>query len=146
MSEPLHRYAYLCIGCPLGCRLELDVVETPGGQLVEIVEVRGNSCRKGDEFAREEHVDPRRTVTTTVAIEGARWPRLPVRTTGTVPKARVRDVCAALRSVRVHAPVRIGDMVLPNVLGLGVDVVATGTANGTADTADGNDALSRAVG
>lgn len=145
MSEPLHRYAYLCIGCPLGCRLELDVVETPGGQLVEIVEVRGNSCRKGDEFAREEHVDPRRTVTTTVAIEGARWPRLPVRTTGAVPKAMVRDVCVALRAVTMHAPVRIGDLVLPNVLGLGVDVVATGAAD-NADAADGNDALSRAVG
>ena len=63
------------------------MVETPGGRLVEIVEVRGNSCRKGDDFARQEHVDPRRTVTTTVAIDGARWPRLPVRTNGAVPKA-----------------------------------------------------------
>ena len=146
MSEPLHRYAYLCIGCPLGCRLELDVVETPGGQLVEIVEVRGNSCRKGDEFARQEHVDPRRTVTTTVAIDGARWPRLPVRTTGTVPKARVGDVCAALRAVTVHVPVRIGDIVLPNVLGLGVDVVASSAASSAAAANAANDAVSGVAG
>ena len=61
----------------------------------EIIEVRGNSCKKGEEFARQEHLDPRRLVTTTVAIDGARWPRLPVKTTGAVPKAMVRDVCRA---------------------------------------------------
>ena len=51
-------YHYLCIGCPLGCRLELD--ESQG----EIVEVRGKSCKKGEEFARQAHHDPRRLVTT----------------------------------------------------------------------------------
>jgi len=62
-------FSYLCIGCPLGCRLELDEVDG------DVVEVRGNSCKKGVTFAREEHVDPRRVVTTTVAIGGAAWPR-----------------------------------------------------------------------
>lgn len=113
-------FAYLCIGCPLGCRLEVD--ESPAG---DVVEVRGFSCRLGLEHAVQEHTDPRRLVTATVAIDGARWPRLPVRTTATVPKAMVLEVCRALEQVRVRAPVRLGDVVATDVAGTGVDVVAT---------------------
>ena len=119
MTGARETYAYLCIGCPLGCRLELDAVDD------EILEVRGNSCRKGADFARQEHVDPRRMVTTTVGIDGARWPRLPVRTTAQVPKDRVRAVCAALASVAVPAPVERGDVLVRDVAGTGVDVIAT---------------------
>ena len=113
-------HSYLCIGCPLGCRLELE--ETANG---EVLEVRGNSCKRGVEFAKQEHIDPRRVVTTTVAVDGARWPRLPVKTVGAVPKALVREVCHALAVVRVRAPVIAGDVILGDVLGTGVDVVAT---------------------
>lgn len=112
--------SYLCIGCPLGCRLEVD--ESPVG---DIVEVRGFACRKGREYAIQEHDDPRRLVTTTVAVDGARWPRLPVRTVDPVPKDRVRDVCRALADVRMSAPVHIGDVVVADVLGTGTNVVAT---------------------
>ena len=111
---------YLCIGCPLGCRLEVDEDEAGA-----IVEIRGFSCKRGKEYAVQEHVDPRRVVTTTVAVDGGTLPRLPVRSAGTVPKALVRDVCRALRSVHIHAPMRMGDVVLADVLGTGVDVVAT---------------------
>ena len=112
--------AYLCIGCPLGCRLEVD--EDDAGAIVEI---RGFSCKRGKEYAAQEHRDPRRVVTTTVAVEGGTLPRLPVRSAGTVPKALVRDVCRALCPVHIHAPVRMGDVVLADVLGTGVDIVAT---------------------
>lgn len=113
-------HGYLCIGCPLGCRLEVD--EGIDG---DIVEIRGFSCRKGREYAVQEHTDPRRLVTTTVAIEGARWPRLPVRTVDAVPKDRVVDVCRALAGMQLRAPVALGDVVLADVCGTGVDVVAT---------------------
>ena len=116
----LTTYAYLCIGCPLGCRLELD--EDDAGS---IVEVRGSSCRKGERYAVQEHTDPRRGVTTTVAVDGGRWPRLPVKTTGDIPKALVAEACAALGAVRVTAPIEIGDVVARDLLGTGVDVVAT---------------------
>ena len=111
---------YLCIGCPLGCRLEVDELPVAGE-----LEVRGFSCKKGKEFAAQEHTDPRRSVSTTVALVGAALSRLPVKTAGTVPKAMVREVCSVLREVRVHAPVRCGQVVAANVLGTGVDVVAT---------------------
>ena len=111
---------YLCIGCPLGCRLELEETEDH-----EIVEVRGFSCKKGERFAIQEHTDPRRMVTTTVAIEGGLFPRLPVRTMEPVPKGLMGRVCEELRSVTVEAPVTMGDVVHPDVAGTGVDVIAT---------------------
>ena len=111
---------YLCIGCPLGCRLEVDADDAGA-----IVEIRGFSCKRGKEYAAQEHVDPRRVVTTTVAVDGGTLARLPVRSAGTVPKALVRDACRALRAVHMHAPVRMGDVVLADILGTGVDIVAT---------------------
>lgn len=111
---------YLCIGCPLGCRLEVEENEDH-----EIVEVRGFSCKKGERFALQEHTDPRRIVTTTVAISNAQLPRLPVRTADSVPKDLVVALCETLRSVCVEGPVAMGDVVLPDALGTGVDVVAS---------------------
>jgi CxxC motif-containing protein len=110
---------YLCIGCPLGCRLEVESDDD------QIVEIRGFTCKKGKEFAEWEFHDPRRMVTTTVEVTGALWPRLPVKTTAPIPRDRVLELCTALREVRVAAPVRLGQVVLADALGTGVDVVAT---------------------
>jgi CxxC motif-containing protein len=118
-QDDAHVSHYLCIGCPLGCRLEVE--EVAG----EIVEVRGQSCKKGDQFARQEHIDPRRVVTTTVAIRGALHPRLPVKTAGDVPKKEVQAVCALLHTLTLEAPVRMGAVIVADVLGTGVDVVAS---------------------
>jgi CxxC motif-containing protein len=89
------------------------------------VEVRGNSCKRGLEFARQEHSDPRRMVTTTVRVEGGRWARLPVRTREAVPKAEVLALCRALHALTLTAPVAMGTVVLTDALGTGVDVVAS---------------------
>ncbi len=112
---------YLCIGCPLGCRLEVDEdLDTH-----DIVEVRGYDCRRGKEYAIQEHTAPARVVTTTVAITGARWPRLPVRTSRPVPKRLVADICRALQTVYVQAPIRIDDPIVADILGTATDVTAT---------------------
>lgn len=113
--------AYLCIGCPLGCRLEVDEDETAHS----IVEVRGFSCRRGKEYALQEHTAPQRTVTTTVGITGGVWPRLPVRTRVPVPKAMVVAVCRELAQVCVHAPVQSGQVIVADVAGTGCDIIAT---------------------
>ena len=115
-----HISHYLCIGCPLGCRLE---VEDPDAG--DIVEVRGWSCKNGTDYGRQEHTDPRRVMATSVRIKGARWGRVPVKTSGAIPKALVRDVACAVRTVEVEAPITLGTVVLANVLGTGVDIVAT---------------------
>lgn len=111
---------YLCIGCPLGCRLEVE--EDAQG---DIVEVRGFSCKRGESFALQEHTDPRRMVSTTIRIDGGRWPRLPVRSRDAVPKDRVTALCRRLRSVTLTAPVRMGEVVLADALGTGIDMIAS---------------------
>lgn len=110
---------YLCIGCPLGCRLEVEEEQE------QIVAIRGFSCKLGKEYAQREHTDPRRLVTSTVAVTGGRWARLPVKTTAPVPKAQVQAVCAALRRVQLEAPVAQGTLVARDILGTGADVIAT---------------------
>jgi CxxC motif-containing protein len=110
---------YLCIGCPLGCRLEVEEEQE------QIVAIRGFACKLGKAYAQREHTDPRRMVTTTVAITGGLWARLPVATTAPVPKDKVQAVCAALRRVRLNAPAELGQVVVSDILGTGADVVAT---------------------
>lgn len=110
---------YLCIGCPLGCQLE---VEAEGK---EILAIRGFACRRGREFAVREHTDPRRMVTTTVQVRGGDLPRVPVKTKEPIPKYEATRLCEELHKISLHAPVRHGEVVLADALGFGVDVVAT---------------------
>jgi len=128
VSEITH---YLCIGCPLGCRLEVETEDH------EIIEVRGFGCRRGREYAEREHVDPRRMASSTVRVHGARWDRLPVRTDRPIPKDQVRAVCAALRAVEVTAPILMGQVILRNALGTGADIIATRDLPAEAEPPDG---------
>jgi CxxC motif-containing protein len=117
--DDVETHAYLCTGCPLGCRLEVDAVDG------DVIEVRGFSCKRGERYGRQEHVDPRRPLSTTVWVEGAAIRRVPVRSADALPKAEVVAVAQALRGVRMSAPVRRGDVVLADALGTGIDVIVT---------------------
>ena len=111
---------FVCIGCPMGCPLEL---EHEGDQIIEIA---GNDCRRGEKYAKQEFTDPRRSLSTTVAISGAVWERLPVKTTGQVPKHRVMEAARTIHQIRCRAPVEIGQVLLEGLLGeVGLDVIAT---------------------
>lgn len=111
--------SYLCIGCPLGCRLE---VEADGP---DIVEVRGFGCKIGKRFAEQEHTAPTRSVATSVRVKGGVWARLPVKTVEPIPKDKVLELAKELHTLEVTAPVKMGTVILENALGTGVDVVAT---------------------
>ena len=108
-----------CIGCPLGC---LVTVELENG---EIVSVTGNTCVRGDSYARKEVTSPTRIVTSTVKVVGGNAPTVSVKTQSDIPKDKIFDCVKALKEVEVTAPVAIGDVVLENVVGTGVDIVAT---------------------
>ena len=111
--------SFVCIGCPIGCPLVL----THDG--LEVFEVRGNECDRGAKYARQEFTDPRRALSTTVAIEGARWPRLPVKVTKQLPKERIREAARIVHALRVEAPVERGRVLVKDLLGEpGADVVA----------------------
>lgn len=107
----------ICICCPKGCRLSVDEANDYA--------VTGNSCPNGVQYGREELTHPTRVITSTVRAEGGLHARLPVRTADAVPKAKMFEVIRALDSITVHAPVAAGQVVLKNVCGTGVDVVAT---------------------
>jgi len=120
LENGIHTAEYLCIGCPLGCRLEVD--EDKAG---DIVEIRGYSCRIGKNFAEQEHTDPRRMITTTVGVEGGLWARLPVHATDEMPKNQMWDVIDVLRTISVNAPVAMGDVIVGGILDSDVDIVAS---------------------
>jgi CxxC motif-containing protein len=129
VDDDAHTSHYLCIGCPMGCRLEVDENEAH-----EIVEVRGFSCKRGEAYAKQEHVEPKRMVTTTVAVTDGLWARLPVRTTAPVPKDRVAELCQQLHQLTISAPIERGEVVLANALGTEADVIASRSMPGAAQT------------
>ena len=115
----MERKELICIGCPLGCNL---TVEMDGGQ---VVSVNGNTCKRGDDYARKELTDPRRIVTSTVPVAGGNLPVVSVKTASDIPKGKIRECLCALKGVTLTAPVQIGEVIVENVADTGVDVVAT---------------------
>ena len=113
---------YTCIGCPIGCPLQLQ----HNGD--EIMEISGNECDRGAKYARQEFTDPRRDLSTTVVITGAGWQRLPVKVTGAIGKDRVLEAAREIHQLRVKAPVKLGQVLIKDFFGeKGIDVVACRT-------------------
>lgn len=108
-----------CISCPMGCPL---TVEMDGN---EVVSVTGNTCKRGDVYARKEVTNPTRIVTSTVRVIGGKSEMVSVKTKEDIPKGKIFDCVKALKGVEVTAPVHIGDVIVANVAGTGVDIVAT---------------------
>lgn len=108
-----------CIGCPLGCAITVTMENG------EIREVTGNTCNRGDVYARKEVTNPTRIVTSTVSVSGGVSPTVSCKTKEDIPKGKIFDVTAALKGLVVEAPIAIGDVVCADVAGTGVDMVAT---------------------
>lgn len=107
----------ICIVCPKGCHLQVD--EEHG------YAVTGNSCPRGAEYGKNELLHPTRVLTSTVRVEGGLHRRLPVKTTAPIPKELLFQAMEALNGVCLTAPVTVGQVVIHDLLGTGVDVVAT---------------------
>jgi CxxC motif-containing protein len=108
-----------CIVCPIGCRLHI----TFDGDTIN--SISGNRCKRGSAYAREECTAPKRVLTTTVRVGGGACPLVSVKTEKAVPKQMIRQCMDEIHYVQATAPVRIGDILLQNVCGTGVDIVAT---------------------
>ncbi len=122
----------VCIVCPIGCRLkvEVDPSKDPEGKGEPEVKVSGNKCPRGEAYAREEVLAPKRTVTATCRIEGARGTRrVPVKTDGPLPVEHINDLLSRLYKMRLQAPVEIGTVVVDDVAGTGVKVLTTRTVD-----------------
>ena len=111
-----------CIGCPMGCPLTVTM------EAGEVISVTGNTCKRGDIYARKEVTNPTRIVTSTVRVTGGDADMVSVKTKEDIPKGKIFECVKALKSVEVPAPVHIGDVLVKDVAGSGVDIVAADTA------------------
>lgn len=105
----------ICISCPLGCHLTVDA---------ENKTVEGNTCKRGEVYGLNEVINPVRVITTTVKIEGSRLPVVPVKTNGAIPKKLNFEAMRVINEVICKAPVKVGDIIIKDILGTGIDVVA----------------------
>ncbi len=110
---------FICTACPMGCKL---IVRMEGDEVVKIL---GHRCRKGETYGRQEAIAPQRMVASTVRISNGLHPLVPVYTNGSVPKRRIPEILAKIREVQLTAPVTAQDIVIENVIGTGVDIVAS---------------------
>lgn len=115
--------AITCISCPLGCRLSVTL------ENAYVKSVAGASCSRGRAYAEMEVTCPTRIVTSTVPVRGSNLKMVSVKTHKPIPKNLIFDCLKSMIGVEAHAPVRIGDIVIENVCGTGVNVVATRSAD-----------------
>jgi len=119
MSEDIKIKELTCINCPLGCALR---VEMKG---MEIISVSGNTCNRGDSYARTEVINPVRVITSSVRVLGGQHPVVAVKTREAIPKGKIWDCTNVMKTIEVKAPVTIGDVIMKNIAGTGVDLIAS---------------------
>ena len=108
-----------CINCPMGCRITVTMEGT------EVLSVTGNTCKRGEIYARNEVVAPVRIVTTTIKVTGGSVDRVSCKTKSPVPKDKIFDVMEEIAASSCSVPVKIGDVLIADCAGTGVPVVAT---------------------
>ena len=111
----------ICVACPMGCQISVELNDDG-----EILSVTGNTCKRGEKYAQQECVAPERMVTAVLPVEGRKMP-VSVKTRTPIPKKEIAHCMQQLANVHLAAPVQAGDVVLADVCGSGVDVIATKT-------------------
>lgn len=109
----------ICIECPKACNLSVDI------ENCRVVKVTGNQCPKGEEYAVSEIENPCRILTTTVFTEGLFLKMLPVRTDRPIPKERIFKAIDEIRRIKVDKALHAGDIILEDLLGMGINLVST---------------------
>lgn len=113
----------ICVACPRGCPIKVTMDDAG-----EITEISGQTCKRGDEYARAEVTHPERSLTSTVRVEGGSAYVVPVKSSVAIPKELLFDAMKEINSAKIKAPVHIGDVVIKNILGTGADIIATNEA------------------
>ena len=110
----------ICATCPMGCHVTVTMEDG------KILDVKGNTCPRGDAYARQEVTDPRRVITTTIGLTDGKV--LPVKSDNAVSKNRIPEFMQKIHHVAVKPPVQIGDVLIPDIDGEGNNIVATQNA------------------
>ena len=109
-----------CIVCPMGCEITATLDDNG-----EIKSITGNTCPRGEKYARNELTHPMRQLTSTVVVEGGIYDRLPVILSGDIPKDKMFEVMDEIAKAKAKAPISRNSVIISNVCGLGVDVIAS---------------------
>lgn len=112
-----------CIECPQGCQLEVDI---EGGH---VIKVTGQKCKKGEAYASQEIENPMRTLASTILTKGLKLKMVPVKTSRPIPKGKLMDAMEEVKKVRLSRRVKVGDVIVRDLLGLGADLITTRDAS-----------------
>lgn len=119
----MDKIKYICIACPIGCHLDVEV----NGK--EVVSIEGNRCKRGINYAIDEHTDPKRMVTVTCNVNSSIVNRVPVKTTEAISKIYIDDLIKDLYKLSLVTPLQLGEKVIENYKDTGVDIVVTRSLN-----------------
>ncbi|MFX1364507.1 MAG: DUF1667 domain-containing protein [Promethearchaeota archaeon] len=107
-----------CIVCPTGCLVH---VKNINGELI----IEGHSCKRGEEYAREEFIAPKRILTTTMRVEKGFLPLIPVRSDKPIPKEKLGETLKLIAETKTQAPIKMGDILIKNLLGLEINIISS---------------------
>ncbi len=108
----------VCVVCPIGCHLNIE------GTLGNLI-ITGNQCKRGITFANDECTNPTRMICSTVKIKGGLHRVLPVKTERPIPEKYKLACVKEINKIEVNSPVKMGDIIIENILETGVNIVAT---------------------
>jgi Uncharacterized protein with conserved CXXC pairs len=109
----------VCVVCPTGCRIDVCIEDGC------ISRIEGNKCKRGAEYVLAECTNPLRTLTSIVRVVDGKQPVAPVKSDKPVPKAFIFECMKEINKCRPHAPLKIGDIIIENILDTGANIVAT---------------------
>ena len=109
----------VCVVCPSGCIVN---IEYKGNEVVQII---GNKCKKGVEFAKEEAIDPKRILTTTLGIDSINFRRIPVRSNKPVSRDKILNITREIKRIKVKPAIKMGDVIAKNFMDTGIDIIAS---------------------
>lgn len=109
-----------CVTCPMGCGITVELNENN-----EVISVTGNTCKRGEVYAKNEVAHPQRSLATTVKVSGGVHNVVPCKSAGALPKEKIFDCMEEINKADVAAPVALGDILVENVCGTGINIVAT---------------------
>ena len=107
-----------CVMCPVGCRIN---VEMDGDKPI----ITGNRCPRGEQYVIDELIQPKRVLTTSVKVIGGDVPLVSVKTSGPIEKKIIMDKMKEIKEITINAPVKIGEVIIENIDGNGINLLAT---------------------
>lgn len=110
----------VCVACPLGCTMSVELDDKGG-----VISVTGNTCKRGEKYAKDECTNPVRMLTTTMKVNGGSLPVISVKTSAPIPKDMMFECMKEINKEVVDAPIRMGEVLISNICDTGADIVAT---------------------